>query len=90
MRRGRWNDLIYILSLVHVNRFRSLELRLAFYVLAVSEQLRLETDDEEVLLTELELRKKNFIKVLMELMNWPSEKDDEISEKMSALANNLN
>ena len=88
MQYGIWNDLIYLLSLVHVNRFRSLELRVAFYVLAVSEQLPVEADSVEEK-GSLESRKKRFIKVMMELMRWPSENDEKISEKMSLIANNL-
>ena len=85
MRRGIWNDLIYLLSLVHVNRFRSLELRIAFYVLAVSEQLPADEEDD----SSVESRKKKFIKLMMELMAWPSDSDERVKSKMASVADNL-
>ena len=85
MRRGVWNDLIYLLSLVHVNRFRSLELRIAFYVLAVSEQLPADDGDD----SSVESRKKKFIKLMMELIAWPSDSDEQTIATMESLANNL-
>jgi hypothetical protein len=85
MRRGVWNDLIYLLSLVHVNRFRSLELRVAFYVLAVSEQLPADDGDD----SSVESRKKKFIKLMMELMAWPSDSDDAVKSRMESIAYNL-
>jgi hypothetical protein len=85
MRRGVWNDLIYLLSLVHVNRFRSLELRIAFYVLAVSEQLPADDGDD----SSVESRKKKFIKLMMELMAWPSDSDEGVKSRMESIADNL-
>ncbi|CBY08570.1 unnamed protein product [Oikopleura dioica] len=85
MRRGVWNDLIYLLSLVHVNRFRSLELRIAFYVLAVSEQLPADDGDD----SSVESRKKKFIKLMMELIAWPSDSDEQTNATMESLANNF-
>ena len=91
MRRGCWNDLIYLMSLVHVNRFRSLELRIAFYVLAVSEQLGDEDEGcHKIDDSSVESRKKIFIQVMMELMKWPTDSDKRLTQKLMQIIANMN